>query len=71
MTMTVKQLAGIFDDINNGKHKRVNQLNNSTWECNGLWIEKAWRGGGYYVLFCGDVKEFSTFGDAVEFCANH
>ena len=49
---------------------RVNKLNDVTWECNGLWIEKAWCGGGYYVCYCGDVNEFCRFYDAVLFCLN-
>lgn len=69
MTITVKQLAGIMEDINNGNHKPVNQIDKNIWECNGLWIERNFYGlDEYSVQYCGDDIMFTTFGDAVEFC---
>lgn len=71
MTMTIKvgQLSAMFEDINSGNYKRVNQIDDSTWECNGLWIEWTLIGGeSYTVWYRGDYHSFDTFGDAVRFC---
>lgn len=70
MTITVKQLSGIFEDINTGEYKPINQLDSRTWECNGYWIEKSHYGGAYYVQHNNEYLTFCTFGDAVEFCRN-
>ena len=69
MTIKVKQLSAMFEDINSGNYKPVNRLDEYTYECNGLWIEKDFHDREkYYVQFDGDVLLFNTFGDAVEFC---
>lgn len=69
MAITVKQLSGIFEDVNNGKFKHVNQIDKNILECNGLWIEKNFYGlEEYSVQYCGDDIMFNTFGDAVDFC---
>ena len=69
MTITVKQLSNVFEEINKGKFKHVNQIDKNIWECNGLWIEKNFYGlEEYSVQYCGDDIMFNTFGDAIEFC---
>ena len=71
MTITTRQLSAMFDNINKGKFSHVNQIDESVWECNGLWIEKDFYGKEEYsVQYCGDDILFNTFGDAVEFCMN-
>lgn len=71
MTITVKQLSGIFEDINTGEYKPINQIDSSTWECNGLWIEWCLVGEeSYQVWLRGEYHSFCTFGEAVEFCRN-
>ena len=69
MTITVKQLSAMFEDINSGNYKPVKQVSDTIWECNGLYIEKGFYGlEEYTVQFCGDDIMFQSFGDAVEFC---
>lgn len=71
MTITVKQLSAMFEDVNSGKFKHVNQIDKNIWECNGLWIEKNFYGlEEYSVQYCGDDIMFNTFGDAIDFCRN-
>lgn len=69
MTITVKTLSAMFEEINNGNFKRINQIDKNIWECNGLWIEKNFYGlEEYSVQFCGDDILFHTFDEAVAFC---
>ena len=69
LTISVKQLSTIFEDINTGNYKPVKQINKNIWECNGLYIERDFYGmEEFTVQYCGGDIMFKTFGDAVDFC---
>lgn len=71
MTITVKQLSAMFENINKGKFKNVKQIDENLWQCNGHVIEKMYVSKEDYLVqsFTKDYW-FHSFGDAVEFCMN-
>ena len=71
MTITVKQLSNLFDKVNRGKYKSINQIDDNLWECNGLVIEKmSVSKEKYLVQYSANDFWFDSFGDAIEFCEN-
>ena len=71
MTITVKQLSAMFENVNKGKHKPIKQLDENLWQVNGHVIEKMYVSKEEYLVqsFTKDYW-FHSFGDAVEFCMN-
>ena len=71
MTITVKQLSNLFDKVNRGKYKSINQIDENLWECNGFYIEKmSVSKEKYLVQYSMDDYWFYSLGDAIEFCEN-